>query len=63
MRIVLHLLVGLLSAICVITAGALSRGTVPPVFAFVWTPPTWLVHLSDVLCPPVGVRCVLGSTS
>jgi hypothetical protein len=63
MRLVLHLLVGPLSAICVIASGALSRGAIPPVQAFVWAPATWLVHLSDVLCPPIGVKCVLGSTS
>jgi hypothetical protein len=63
LRMVLHLLAGLIGAICVIAVGVLSRGTLPPVFAFVWTPATWLIQLSDVFCPPIGVKCVLGSTS
>ena len=60
---VLHLLVGLIGAICVIAVGVFSHGTLPLVFAFVWTPATWLIQLSDVFCPPIGVKCVLGSTS
>jgi hypothetical protein len=63
MRVVLYLLVGLLGATGVIAAGVFSRGAILPVFAFVWTPASWLVRLSDVLCPPIGVKCILGSTS
>ena len=63
MRLLLHLLVGLLSAFCVIAASVFSREVMPPVFSIVWTPAMWLVRLSDVLCPPQGVRCFPGSVS
>ena len=63
MRLTLHLLVGLLSALGVIAASVFCRGVIPPLFVAVWTPATWLVRLSDVLCPPQGVRCFLGSVS
>nr|GAJ33968.1 hypothetical protein BDOA9_0131660 [Bradyrhizobium sp. DOA9] len=63
MRLILHLLGGLICALSVIAISVVSRGTVEPVFTAVWTPATWLVRLSNVLCPPMGVRCVLGSVS
>jgi len=40
-----------------------SHEMIRPLFLIVWTPATWLVRLSDVLCPPTGVRCFLGSVS
>src|SRR3954454_24177701 len=63
MRLILHLLVGLLCALGMIAAGALSHEVIRPFFLIAWTPATWLVRLSNALCPPTGVRCFLGSVS
>jgi hypothetical protein len=63
MRLILHLLVALFSALGVIALGALSREVIQPFFVIVWTPASWLVQLSDVLCPPTGVRCFLGTVT
>jgi len=60
---VLHLISGLLSALGVIAAGFFGYGAWQPLFLFVWMPAIWLVRLSDVICPPKGVRCFLGSVS
>jgi hypothetical protein len=63
MRLILHLLVGLLCALAMIAAGAFSHEVIRPFFLIVWTPATWLVRLSNALCPPTGARCFLGSVS
>jgi hypothetical protein len=31
--------------------------------AFVWFPASWLVHVSDAICPPSGAKCVFGLAS
>ncbi|MCS3728943.1 hypothetical protein [Bradyrhizobium betae] len=63
MRLILHVLVGLLGALGVIAAGVLSHEVMQPFFLIVWTPAIWLVRFSNVLCPPAGVSCFLGSIS
>ncbi|MDD1526211.1 hypothetical protein C7U92_02575 [Bradyrhizobium sp. WBOS7] len=63
MRLILHLLAGLICALGMIAIGVVAHGAINPVFLVVWTPATWLVRLSNVLCPPMGVRCFLGSVS
>src|SRR5689334_14048923 len=63
MRLILHLLAGLLSALGVIAVGFFCHDIMRPFFSIVWTPAIWIVHLSDVICPPKGVRCFLGSES
>jgi hypothetical protein len=70
-RFVLNLLVGFVAAVVFVfvgfVAGGLSfRPDLRPlriITEFIWGPASWLVALSNTLCPPFGVSCVFGSNS
>jgi len=54
-------LIGAVLALLLIGIGLLSYTTFRPITEFIWFPGEWLVQVSDSLCPPFGVKCVLGS--
>src|ERR1700730_13491532 len=64
-RIAFHLLLGLVLAVGLIMACLFSYPypTFRNVVSFVWAPASWLVRVSNAICPPSGVKCVFGSES
>jgi hypothetical protein len=54
---------GFLFAIAIIVIGFFLYNVVSPLSELIWAPGEILVLLSNQLCPPSGVACVLGEVS